>query len=66
MTGDPSSTGIPVPATGGERPGDEAESGASQTAQNTCPACGGTGSLQSKPCPECEGTGMVTVTVGDA
>ncbi|MBP0443333.1 hypothetical protein J8J14_00955 [Roseomonas sp. SSH11] len=64
--GDPTSTGIPVPASGSGRPGDETDPAASQTAPNTCPACGGSGRLENKPCPECEGTGMVTVTVGDA
>lgn len=48
------------------RPGDETGDDASQTAPNTCPACGGTGKVDDKPCPTCEGTGEVTVTVGDA
>ncbi|MFH5925682.1 hypothetical protein [Roseomonas xinghualingensis] len=49
-----------------QRPGDEVGPDAPQTAQNTCPACGGSGKLDSKSCPTCEGTGLVTVTVGDA
>jgi DnaJ-class molecular chaperone len=51
---------------GAPRPGDETSPDAPQTAQNTCPACGGSGKRDSKPCPDCEGTGLVTVTVGDA
>lgn len=66
MAGDPISGGISVPAQGTERPGDETGPEASQTAQNTCPACGGSGQRENRPCPECEGTGLVTVTVGDA
>jgi DnaJ-class molecular chaperone len=67
MSGDSARGGVSVPAaTGTPSPGDETEPNASQTAENTCPACGGSGNLQDKPCPDCEGTGLVTVTVGDA
>ncbi|HEY8611685.1 MAG TPA: hypothetical protein VIL69_10405 [Roseomonas sp.] len=67
MTGNSDSKGVSVPAADGTpRPGDETGPDASQTAQNTCPACGGSGMLEGKPCRSCEGTGTVTVTVGDA
>ncbi|MFT8243124.1 hypothetical protein [Roseomonas sp. BN140053] len=53
-------------ASGAPSPGDEAEPGAPQTAENSCRDCGGTGRLDGENCPTCEGTGLVTVTVGDA
>jgi len=61
---------IPVPAAPGTpTPGDES-SGARQTAEDTCPRCGGSGQLSADlgaaACPDCAGTGRVTVTVGDA
>jgi DnaJ-class molecular chaperone len=66
MSDDQAPNAVPVPASGTPRPGDETSPQAGQTAQNTCPACGGSGRLEGKACPSCEGTGMVTVTVGDA
>jgi hypothetical protein len=67
MSDDRARGGITVPAAPATpRPGDEVGPDAAQTAQNTCPQCGGTGRLGDKPCPGCEGTGLVTVTVGDA
>jgi DnaJ-class molecular chaperone len=47
-------------------PGDEASPEASQTAENICRACGGSGRVGGEPCPDCGGTGTVTETVGDA
>ena len=51
---------------GGGNPGDEAPPGASQTGENTCRACGGTGTIGGESCPECGGSGVVAETVGDA
>lgn len=56
---------VSTPATDGA-PDDEASSAASQTAENTCRECGGTGRIGHHPCPACDGRGTVTVTVGDA
>ena len=47
-------------------PGDEAPPGSTQTGENTCPECRGTGSIQEQPCPNCGGTGWVTEIIGDA
>ena len=67
MPDDPAANAIPVPAAPGTPGvGDETEPNASQTAENTCPRCGGAGAVDGQPCPECAGTGLVTVTVGDA
>ena len=67
MTQDPAKAGVTVPAAPGTpNPGDETGADAGQTAENTCPECGGSGTVQGGPCPGCAGTGMVTVTVGDA
>ncbi|WP_083438136.1 hypothetical protein [Caldimonas brevitalea] len=58
----------PKPSTQDQpRPGDETSPHASQTAENTCRRCKGSGrSENGQSCPECDGTGRVTVTVGDA
>ena len=48
------------------KPGDEAPPGTPQSAENLCPACGGTGRIDDAACPECRGTGVVTTIVGDA
>jgi DnaJ-class molecular chaperone len=58
----------PVPNAGsnGGNPGNEASPGASQTAENICRTCHGTGRVENKPCPDCGGSGMVVETVGDA
>jgi 4-carboxymuconolactone decarboxylase len=42
------------------------DTGAAQTAQNTCPRCAGTGQIADNTCPVCNGTGLVTAIVGDA
>jgi DnaJ-class molecular chaperone len=47
-----------------KRPGDQP--GPTQTAEVTCPACGGSGRKGDAPCRECLGTGRVRQIVGDA
>jgi DnaJ-class molecular chaperone len=49
-----------------KNPGDEDAPGASQTGQDICPACSGSGRLDQGPCPDCGGSGRITVIVGDA
>ena len=58
----------PVSGTGvaSKNPGDEASPGATQTAENICRTCSGTGRVDDKSCPTCGGTGKVIETVGDA
>jgi DnaJ-class molecular chaperone len=58
----------PAPSTGpgARNPGDEASPGESQTGENICRACKGTGQIDGKPCPECGGTGKVIENLGDA
>ena len=57
----------PTPAGGPERnPGDEATPGASQTGDQICPSCGGSGRREDRACTGCGGSGRVTVIVGDA
>jgi DnaJ-class molecular chaperone len=51
---------------GARNPGDEASPGASQTGENVCRACKGTGQIDGKPCPECGSTGKVVENIGDA
>lgn len=46
------------------RPGDQAEPGTPGAAENTCPACAGTGKLENAPCEECNGTGIVIDGIG--
>jgi DnaJ-class molecular chaperone len=55
-----------TPGSPAANPGDEAPPGSAQTAENTCPKCHGTGSIQGQPCPDCGGTGRVNEIVGDA
>jgi DnaJ-class molecular chaperone len=61
---------VPAPGAAPTRPGDEAAPGTPQSAETTCPLCGGSGSVDNNGvavmCPECEGSGRVTVLVGDA
>lgn len=38
----------------------------SQTGENTCPDCAGTGRLDGDECATCAGTGTVVEQVGDA
>jgi DnaJ-class molecular chaperone len=59
---DTRAAGAAVP---GDR-GDEASSEDSQTAENTCRRCRGTGRAADGPCPDCGGSGKVVETVGDA
>lgn len=47
-------------------PEDEDPPAASQTAENICRTCGGSGRKDEGICPDCGGTGVVTETVGDA
>jgi DnaJ-class molecular chaperone len=46
---------------------DQAPGPSTQTGENTCRRCAGTGRVDDgRPCPDCAGTGRVTETVGDA
>lgn len=48
-------------------PGEKHDPGGSQTGENTCPVCAGSGKDASgSSCPECGGTGKVIEIVGDA
>jgi DnaJ-class molecular chaperone len=47
-----------------EMPADEAPPGAESTAEDLCPACGGSGQREGGPCPECGGRGRVVEAVG--
>lgn len=47
-------------------PGDQAPPGTPGTGENLCPACGGSGKVESKPCPTCGGTGKVIEGLGGA
>ncbi len=48
-------------------PGDEAAPGSSQTGEDVCPECQGTGKKADQGvCPNCGGTGKVVKIVGDA
>jgi DnaJ-class molecular chaperone len=40
--------------------------GETQTGENTCPGCAGTGSRDGRTCPDCGGDGVVVENVGDA
>jgi len=57
---------VPSAGSSGRNPGDEASPGASQTAENICRTCRGTGRVEDEPCPDCGGSGVVVETVGDA
>ncbi len=60
-------TPAPSPGPGPDpHPADEAPPGTPQTAEGTCPRCGGAGTLDGRPCPGCNGSGTVNVNVGDA
>ncbi|WP_188311945.1 hypothetical protein [Salinarimonas soli] len=48
------------------KPGDEVAPGTPQSGETLCPACGGSGSVESRLCEACRGTGTVTALVGDA
>ena len=57
---------MPPVETDKKSPGDQAWPGTKQTAENTCPKCGGSGRIDEKACPNCAGTGKVIEIVGDA
>ena len=46
------------------RPGDEAPADEPSAAENICPECGGSGSLDGEQFANCEGTGRVTEAIG--
>jgi DnaJ-class molecular chaperone len=66
MSNSPTST--PANTEGARRnPGDEAEPGASQTGEDICPVCNGSGKKADQSmCANCGGTGKVIRIVGDA
>ncbi len=66
MSGNPREQAVPRAACPPAHAGDGASPAASQTAENICRACSGTGRTDGEACPECGGTGKVTETVGDA
>jgi DnaJ-class molecular chaperone len=43
-----------------------AAEGDDQVAENTCPTCAGSGTVDGSPCSTCAGTGTVDEVVGDA
>ena len=47
-------------------PGDEAAPGTPGTGENVCPACRGSGKVESKTCTNCGGTGKIVEGVGGA
>ncbi len=46
------------------RPGDEAPAEEPSAAENVCPECGGSGSIDGEQCANCEGTGRITEAIG--
>jgi DnaJ-class molecular chaperone len=46
--------------------GDEVAPGTAQSAENVCPACGGSGRAGEGACANCAGTGTIVALVGDA
>jgi DnaJ-class molecular chaperone len=48
------------------KPADEVSPGTEQSAENLCPRCSGSGTIDEEPCPDCDGTGKITTLVGDA
>jgi DnaJ-class molecular chaperone len=48
------------------RPGDQAKPGTSNTGENLCPDCSGSGKLEGQTCQTCQGTGRVTEGIGGA
>ena len=55
-----------TPGAAQPKPGDEVPEGTPGTGENTCPACGGSGTVSGQPCEACGGSGVVTVNIGDA
>ena len=47
-------------------PGDQAPPGTPGTGENVCPACNGSGRVDSGECPNCGGTGKVVEGIGGA
>ena len=47
-------------------PGDEAAPGTTNTGDNICPDCAGSGKLDGRSCSTCRGTGTVTEGIGGA
>jgi len=45
-------------------PGDQAQPGTPDTAEDICPRCHGSGRLADGVCPECEGSSRVIVGIG--
>ena len=46
------------------RPGDEAPPEETSSAENLCPECSGSGSIDGEQCGNCEGTGRVNEAIG--
>ena len=46
------------------RPGDEAPPDEPSAAENICPECSGSGSVDGEQCGNCEGTGRITEAIG--
>lgn len=46
------------------KPADEAVPGTEGTGEDLCPACSGSGSIDSRPCVDCDGTGKITSGIG--
>jgi hypothetical protein len=53
-----------TPANAPAAPGDEVPPGSPSSGENVCPACGGSGRVDSGECPNCGGTGKVNTGVG--
>lgn len=46
------------------RPGDEAPADEPSAAENVCPECDGSGTIDGEQCGNCEGTGRITEAIG--
>ena len=57
---------VPASPASSRNPGDEAQPGSPQTAEQVCTVCEGTGRKDGSDCATCGGTGRVTVIVGEA
>ena len=53
-----------IPDDTGRAPGDEAPPEASESAENVCPDCGGTGLKSGETCTTCDGRGTIFEGVG--
>jgi RecJ-like exonuclease len=47
-------------------PGDQAAPGTPSTGENSCPECGGSGTIDGKECENCGGTGRIIQVIGGA